>query len=425
MSSLRFPQNLFRGAASFLDGLPSRSHVQLRAELMLEAYRRRRERYRQAAADRALTYRDDDVLARTAARLKSANVRFRPRGGNEPVHTLAYVPMISWHRQLLAPLTELGPVSHFDYESHGLRYADLANRVPGALAQRAAAAGEFEQFARKASDERPVDWVFVYATGLEVPAATLARVREITGAPIVGMCLDDKQSWEGPEYGRQRVGQIDIAPELDVAWTSARVACEWYMVEGGNPLYLAEGCSPELFQPGDGTHDIDVSFVGQCYGFRPDFIDRLRRMGVSLQAYGYGWPDGALSESNMIRVMQRSKVILGLGGIGWSEQLKNVKGRDFDAPCVGAYVTSFNPDLTDWFRIGSEVSCYSNADEALDVLRWLLRDDDARGKLARRGRARCIAQHTWRARFETVLEALGIREQRQPIGAAHEGAGKR
>jgi len=225
------------------------------------------------------------------------------------------------------------------------------------------------------------------------------------------MCLDDKQSWEGPEYGRQRVGQIDIAPELDLAWTSARVACEWYMVEGGNPLYLAEGCSSDLFVPGDVAQDLDASFVGQGYGFRPEFIDRLRRMGVSVQAFGYGWPDGGLSESDMIRVMQRSKVILGLGGIGWSEGLKNVKGRDFDAPCVGPYVTSYNPDLSDWFQIGSEIACFSNADEAVDVIRRLLLDEKARARVAARGRARCLLEHTWRARFETVLRLLGVRTE--------------
>lgn len=415
MARVRFPTNLLRGAASFLDGWRQRSHIELRAELMLEAYRRRRERYRAAALDQGLRYDPAGVAASTTRRLQSKGIGVTPRAGSD-VHTLAYVPMISWHHQLLSPLRELGPLSHFDYEAHGLRYTDLAFRRPGALDQRRAAALAFEEFARTVSRERKVDWVYVYATGMEIPAPTLGRVREITGAPIVGMCLDDKQSWEGPEYGGQRLGQIDIAPELDLAWTSARVACEWYLAEGSNPIFLPEGCSPDLFQPRSAPPDIDVSFTGIAYGFRPDFIARLRRAGLEVRTYGRGWPDGGLSDEEMVRVMQRSKLILGLGGIGWSEHLKNVKGRDFDAPCVGAYVTSFNPDLADWFRIGSEIACYSCADEAVDVLRWLLRDDNARQQLAQRGRSRCIATHTWQARFETVLEALGIRDASERCG---------
>jgi spore maturation protein CgeB len=118
----------------------------------------------------------------------------------------------------------------------------------------------------------------------------------------------------------------------------------------------------------------------------------------------------------MIALMQRAKVILGLGGIGWSDQLKNVKGRDFDAPCVGAYVTGYNPDLADLFRIGEEIACYSTPDEAIETIRALLRDPEARRRLAARGRARAVAEHTWRHRFETVLGLLGIRDL-SPSGA--------
>jgi spore maturation protein CgeB len=110
----------------------------------------------------------------------------------------------------------------------------------------------------------------------------------------------------------------------------------------------------------------------------------------------------------MVALMQRAKVILGLGGVGWSTDLKNVKGRDFDAPCLGAYVTSFNPDLADMFRIGEEIACYSTTDEAIEIVRDLLRSPEKRRRLAERGRARAVAEHTWALRFRTLLEKLGI-----------------
>jgi spore maturation protein CgeB len=115
-----------------------------------------------------------------------------------------------------------------------------------------------------------------------------------------------------------------------------------------------------------------------------------------------------VSDAEMIALMRRSKVILGLGGVGWSPDLKNVKGRDFDAPCIGAYVTSFNPDLADMFRIGEEIACYSTPDEAVEVVRDLLRNDAKRAAMARAGRARCLREHTWRQRYERVLELLGV-----------------
>jgi spore maturation protein CgeB len=151
-----------------------------------------------------------------------------------------------------------------------------------------------------------------------------------------------------------------------------------------------------------------VCFVGARYGFRPAFVSQLEAAGIRVTAVGPGWPSGAVPLDEMIGLMQRAKIILGLGGIGWSLDLKNVKGRDFEAPCVGTYVTSFNPDLAEMFRIGEEIACYSTVDEAIEVVRGLLRDAPRRRGLAERGRARCVAEHTWDKRFEFILQLLGI-----------------
>ena len=236
------------------------------------------------------------------------------------------------------------------------------------------------------------------------------RVRNITGAPVVGMCLDDKQSWDAEEFGGQRGGQLPLAPRLDLAWTSARIACQWYLVEGGNPICLPEGCDPEVFSPGPGPQDMDVCFVGQAYGFRRDFIEKLRRLGLPVCAAGVGWPGGPIAADEIIRLWQRSKIILGMGGIGWSADLKNVKGRDFDAPAVGtaAYLTSYNPELAEYFDIGKEICCFSSPDECVEVAQDLLANESRRQSIAQRGRERCIRAHTWVRRFERVLEVLGL-----------------
>jgi hypothetical protein len=407
------PRYLARGVASFLRGFGGRVHVEARAELMLDAYRRRRERYDAAARAQGLLYRPELVVERTRERLSRQGLTVRPRPAGAPVHTLGYVPMLSWHAQLLPPIAALGHLSNYDYVAHGVDYWKLHAKDPAAFAARDRAGLEFEAYARQVSRERPVDLIFVYASALEVLAPTLARVRDITGAPIVSMCLDDKQSWETDDlYGGHPAGQVGLAAVTDLAWTSARVACEWYMVEGSNPLFLAEGGSPSLFAPAvEGqAQDIDVCFIGQCYGFRARFVRELQRAGIAVEAFGPGWPNGRLADDQMVRTMQRSKVILGLGGIGWSEQLKNVKGRDFDAPLVGAYATSHNPDLAPFFSIGHEIATFSNVDEAIDVLRELIRDDTRRAGLAAAGRRRCLHDHTWDGRFRKIAQVLGIHE---------------
>jgi hypothetical protein len=376
---------------------------------MLQEYRDRREHYLSETARLGQQYDPAAVSERATKRLTNSGIHVRPRSSGAPVHTLAFFPHISWHGQLLEPLHSLGRLSYFDYNAHGLRTQDLYSRKASAVEARRKACIAFERFAEDASRTQPIDWVFVYALGLELPVATLERVRAIVKAPVVGMCLDDKQSWEGESFGGERGGQVVFAPALDIAWTSARVACEWYLAEGGNPLFMGEGCSPDLYRPSDRRKaDIDVCFVGAGYGFRPWFVRQMERSGLRVTTAGHGWPSGRVSDEEMIRLMQRSRIILGLGGVGWSMDLKNVKGRDFDAPCVGPYLTTFNPDLAEMFRVGEEIACYSTPDEAVEVARDLLGSPTKRMRLATAGRARCVSEYSWRHRFETILTLLGV-----------------
>lgn len=401
-------RRLLNGFAAYSRQLPQRGYIDVRASHPLGDYRRRRDHYAGEVARRGLRYDRELVAERTASRLSSSGIHVRPRQRGGAVHTLAFFPKVSWHAQLLEPLRALGPLSYFDYNEHGVATEDLWARKPNAVEGRRTACAAFERFAADAARTRPIDWVFVYAMGFELPVSTLERVRSITGAPVVGMCLDDKQSWEHEPFGGEPAGQMVLARSLDIGWTSAREACDWYLAEGGNPVFMGEGSSPDVYRPSASPPDLDVCFVGAGYGFRPWFIRQLERAGLRVTTAGYGWPAGAASEDAMIGLMQRSKVILGLGGVGWSMDLKNLKGRDFDAPCVGPYLTAYNPDLAEMFRIGEEIACYSTPDEAVEIARALLRDPQQRRRLAESGRARSVGEHTWSHRFATVLDLLGV-----------------
>jgi hypothetical protein len=388
------------------------ANADLRAAILVDEYRRRRRTYDVSARQLGLVYDTKRVRERTGARLTARGIRPRRRtlGG---IHTLAYLPLVGWHTQLLQPLGALGPLSHFDNASYGLDYVKLIDGDAGAIQARQHMSEIFLRYAQRVSREHRVDWVFTYASALELLPEVIDQVRSITNAPVVGMCFDDKQSWSGPVIGGLRCGQVPIASKLDLAWTSARVACEWYMVEGGNPILLPEGCNPNSYSPADVRQDIEVCFVGQAYGQRPRFVAKLKRLGVQVHAVGPGWPAGVLSDPQVVELFRRSKIILGSGGIGWSRDLKNVKGRDFDAPAVGnaPYLTSFNPELADYFDLGKEVLCYSCEDECVDQIRWLLSDEPRRLAIARAGRRRCLAEHTWIHRFTKILQVLDILEE--------------
>jgi hypothetical protein len=374
-----------------------------------QQYEVRRERYARTASQRRITYREADVARLVRARLAARGSAPVPRPLGE-IHTFAFIPQIGWHPALLPDLRELGPVTLFDYAQLGFGWEEFYRAKPAGLARRRAMNAMILPALREAHARRPVDWVFVYASGVEISADTIRGITGELGIPVVNMCLDDKQSWTGAWMGDHRAGQIDIAAAFDLSWTSARVACEWYLVEGARPLYMPEGFDDSTFHPVEVPQDIPVSFIGGAYGFRPDVIDFLRRHGIPVCPFGPGWGTRSVWGAEQVEVINRSVINLGMGGIGYSEDLTNVKTRDFEIPGTGGgvYLTSFNADLARHFIADQEIVCYRSRDEMLELIRHYLRHPNEARSIARRARDRCLREHRWLHRYRRVCEILGV-----------------
>lgn len=389
-------------------GLVRRGWTTYRRRKLHAEYEERRDRYWREADARGLTYRANDVERDVRARLTARGHAPRRRALGA-VHTFAFIPGVGWHGALLPDLRALGPVTHYDYAAEGLDMGQLWTSAEAPRLRTEMNARALQQL-RAAHASHPVDWVFVYASGLEVERRFIERITEETGLPVVNMCLDDKQSWTGPPIGNQRTGQVDIASAFDLSWTSARVACEWYLVEGGRPVYMPEGFDAAACRPMKTARDLGVSFVGAAYGFRPDVISELRRHGIDVATFGAGWGAKSAWVDDQVVVFNRSVINLGLGGIGYSESLTNVKARDFEIPGTGGgvYLTSFNPDLAQHFVVGREILCYRNREELTELARWYLHHRDEADAVATAGRARCLREHRWLHRYLELCRILGI-----------------
>lgn len=334
-----------------------------------------------------------------------------PRRGVGDIHTFAFVPSRGWHEALIPDLRELGPLTRFDYAADlSVPWTTLARRDRRALKARNMIGERLLATVREAHRRRHVDWVFVYATGLEIEASTIERIQEEHGIPVVGMCLDDKQSWDLGPFGETRGGQVDLARPLDLAWTSARVACEWYLVEGGRPLHLPEGFDASTCGPTGEAQDLPVTFVGGAYGSRPALISAARKAGLPVRAFGAGWENEGVWGADQTRVFNRSVVNLGMGGIGYSDAITNVKTRDFEIPGTGggAYLTTYSADLAEHFRVGEEILCYHGVDELVEISRRCLRERDWAAAVAACGHERAVREHRWLHRYQSICAAIGI-----------------
>jgi hypothetical protein len=382
---------------------------QYRQAQLHREYFERRERYDRLTGQRGTVYREDDVVAQARSRMALRGYTPGVRKSGD-VHTFAFIPRIGWHTALVHDLKELGTVTEFDPGRGGFTWQDLY-RQDGAFVERRRAINDlFVRHVLEAHARNGVDWIFVYASGLEIRADTMRAITEQTGVPVVCMCLDDKQSWTGPAIDQQRLGQIDIASTFDLCWTSARIACEWYLAEGAAPVYMPEGFDAQMYRPLPVKQDLPVSFIGGAYGFRPDVVRYLREHLVSIQPFGPDWGTGPVWGEDQVNIINRSVINLGMGGIGYSETLTNVKTRDFEIPGTGGgvYLTSYNADLAQHFVIGKEILCYGSRDEMLELIRYYLRHEDEARLIAVRGRQRCLREHRWLHRYKKLCRLLGI-----------------
>jgi spore maturation protein CgeB len=383
----------------------------LRARSVERAYRQRREAY----ARMSVRHHQRPERARDASRKIGE------------VHTYALVPSISWHDALLPELELLGPVSRFDY-SELVRYGREHSYTSEYLALRRRINSDLLRHFEQVHDRHPVDWLFAYAQGDRILAETILAIRERFGVPCANMCLDDKQSWNSGTVGEQINGSQGLVAAFDLWWTSARVVVDWVHAEGGQAIYLPEGCNPALFYPTYVPYDLPVSFVGACYGPRPLMIDFLRRHGVPVQVFGRGWGKGTqtISEQELVDVFRRSQINLGSGAVLHSERITNVKARDFEVPCTegGIYLTTFNADLAQHFHVGSEILCWHSYDEMLELIRYYLDRPDECREMAMRARERCLREHRWIHRYIRVLQVLGILDddaKPPPVGVENSG----
>src|SRR5712691_9249703 len=67
----------------------------------------------------------------------------------------------------------------------------------------------------------------------------------------------------------------DLAPAYDFCLVPERFRLDDYKRIGANPIYCQEAANPNVYRPFDVERDLDVAFVGQCYGERPRYISRL------------------------------------------------------------------------------------------------------------------------------------------------------
>jgi spore maturation protein CgeB len=230
------------------------------------------------------------------------------------------------------------------------------------------------------------------------PQAIASATAMLDGRTVNWFC-DDQWRWDSytaywaPLFGWSATTTESAIPKYQGAGISRVILTQW-------------GCNHYLYRPLPLDHSIDVSFVGQPHGDRARAIEAIRRAGISVETWGFGWPRGKLSQAGMLRLYSQTKINLNLSNAsrGRADQ---IKGRDFEIPgCRGFLITKDTVELGNYFLPGQEVATYESTTDLIDKIRHYLARESERDAIAAAGYARTLAEHTVEARLNAIFSTV-------------------
>ena len=343
-----------------------------------------------------LAIRLQDRLSQRGVRLHSPHA--------SPIHILYATRPSDWEPHNIPPeLAKVGTYTTYYYQERGF---DDSSR--DWIAQRSRLDADLLEFVRRVHRRKPIQLFLSYLSGWQVSPDTIRAIGAL-GIVTCAFHWDDTLSFRGTFAGGRWSGPAALAAALDLNLTSAPSSIAKYEAEGGLAMFWPEAANPDHFRPLDCAFDFDVTFVGACYGYRPTMIKFLSRRGISVEAFGSGWPRGPIPETDVARLYSRSRINLGFGGIGYSTSALHLKGRDFEVPMCGAlYLTSDNPELSLVYDVGQEIEVYRDKFDCLNKIRELLTSPARAEAIRHAARSRCLREHTWERRLRALLETCGL-----------------
>lgn len=262
----------------------------------------------------------------------------------------------------------------------------------------------------KASEEGGVDVLIGQMFARLIPKEVLIKIQAM-GIPVINISMDDRLPglWLNSQNNIIE-GSLGLVPGVDMMLTTSPETCLWYGLEKTPALFWPLASDPSVFSSdSESSKDIDVLFIGNKYGVREEIISYLDSRGINVECYGSGWPNGNINAEQMAYHTKRARIILGIGTIGYCNDVYTLKLRDFDSLVSGSlYLTHRNPDLCALFEEGKEIEFYKSPKEAYEKLLYYLDNPNLIEQIGLNGKKAAISNHTWDIRFEDTFKRLGL-----------------
>jgi spore maturation protein CgeB len=251
------------------------------------------------------------------------------------------------------------------------------------------------------------DVIFTVLMHYEIWLETLDLIRATSRARIVNWGTDD--SWKFRQASRYFARHVDLHVTTDAESVTRAAAL------GLDNVMLSQWAASraQLQEPLPSSEcAYDVTFVGNLYGDRAQWIGALRQAGIDVQCFGHGTEHGVVPAQKIPDLYRRSRISLGFTGAGdgalwFGASGGQIKARTFEVPGAGGFLLSQGASGIDrYYTAGEEIATFVTPDELTAQVRYYLANPQQRDAIAQAGHRRTSEQHTYDIRFADILERL-------------------
>jgi spore maturation protein CgeB len=221
------------------------------------------------------------------------------------------------------------------------------------------------------------DILFTCVYSYEIYLETLFEIKKNEHCKIINWSSDD--SWRYNQHTSLLLEGFDIA--VTSHWKS-----HLKNKKKINSIYTSWGCPDHWKEKilDSKKCKYDVSFIGNSYMDRKEYIYFLKNNGIRVECFGAGWNNKPVSEKKMLEIFKKSKVSLNFSKSRGNE--KQIKARVFEIIGAGGLCLSEDaPNLTKFFKPNKQISLFRNKSELLKRINFFLQNPSIRNQIAKRG----------------------------------------
>lgn len=173
-------------------------------------------------------------------------------------------------------------------------------------------------------------------------------------------------------------------------------------------------------------YEYDTTFVGGAHPVRKWIVYELKKKGIHIETFGFGWPNGPVSLEKMEEIFRKSKINLNLANSNTFDAryfIRNprniitsirspkvgsqIKARNFEIPYNGGFqLTDYVPGLERYFDLGEEIACYKGIDDMALQINYFLRNEIKREEIKNNGYSKAKNTHTYYHRIKEFLTKI-------------------